>query len=54
MLVVLALHGAMGGHDQSALLSLAALPDSYRCVAVSRLSYLGTPQRSGKKSRATG
>lgn len=40
---VLALHGALGGYDQSALLALAAGPSGYRFIAVSRPGYLGTP-----------
>ncbi|EFL53247.1 alpha/beta hydrolase fold protein [Solidesulfovibrio fructosivorans JJ]] len=40
---VLALHGAMGGYDQSALLALAAGPSGSRTIAVSRPGYLGTP-----------
>ncbi|HYC04618.1 MAG TPA: alpha/beta hydrolase [Azospirillaceae bacterium] len=42
---ILALHGGMGGCDQSWLLARALLPDigSHRVVAVSRPGYLGTP-----------
>lgn len=40
---VLALHGAMGGYDQSLLLARAALGTSgFRVIAVSRPGYLGT------------
>lgn len=45
---VLALHGAMGGCDQSALLARAVLPhDAARVLAVSRPGYLATPLSSG-------
>ncbi|MBI5132289.1 MAG: alpha/beta hydrolase [Rhodopseudomonas palustris] len=46
---VLALHGGMGGCDQSLLLARAALGDDppLRVLAVSRPGYLGTPQPSG-------
>lgn len=47
---ILALHGGMGGHDQSWLLarSLLADPHGYRIVAPSRPGYLGTPLRVGR------
>lgn len=42
--VVLALHGAMGGYDQSVMLARAAVEDcGFQFVAVSRPGYLGTP-----------
>lgn len=41
--VVLALHGAMGGYDQSALLARTIAPAGCRVLAVSRPGYLGTP-----------
>jgi pimeloyl-ACP methyl ester carboxylesterase len=41
--VVLSLHGAMGGYDQSAILARAVGPAGCRHVAVSRPGYLGTP-----------
>ncbi|WP_420133841.1 alpha/beta fold hydrolase [Rhodopseudomonas sp.] len=46
---ILALHGGMGGCDQSLLLARAALGDDppYRILALSRPGYLGTPQSSG-------
>lgn len=46
---LLALHGGMGGHDQSQILAQAILenPAAYRVIAVSRPGYLGTPQTSG-------
>ena len=42
--VFLALHGGMGGYDQSWLLARALLPDlgAYRVLALSRPGYLGT------------
>lgn len=45
---LLALHGGMGGYDQSLLLARAALGDEpdARVIAVSRPGYLGTPLRS--------
>ena len=45
---VLALHGAMGGHDQSLLLARTIGEAGHRYVAVSRPGYLGTPLRSGR------
>lgn len=45
---VLAVHGAMGGHDQSLLLARTIGEPGYRYLAVSRPGYLGTPLRSGK------
>jgi pimeloyl-ACP methyl ester carboxylesterase len=50
---VLALHGAMGGYDQSDLLARALLgaglgAAGYRVVAVSRPGYLGTPLSLGR------
>ena len=44
---LLALHGAMGGHDQSLLLVRTLGLAGFRCVAVSRPGYLGTPLRAG-------
>jgi pimeloyl-ACP methyl ester carboxylesterase len=40
---VLALHGAMGGYDQSAILARLVGPPDGRVIAVSRPGYLGTP-----------
>lgn len=47
---LLALHGGMGGYDQSLLLARAALGDApaARVIALSRPGYLGTPLRSGE------
>lgn len=46
---LLALHGGMGGRDQSLILARALFGDGgdYRVIAVSRPGYLGTPQTSG-------
>lgn len=46
---LLALHGGMGGFDQSWLLAraLAPVPERHRVVAVSRPGYLGTPLTVG-------
>ncbi len=46
--VILAIHGAMGGYDQSEILAEAIAPPGYRVIAVSRPGYLGTPISSGK------
>lgn len=45
---VLAIHGAMGGHDQSLLLARTIGPPGHRYLAVSRPGYLGTPLASGR------
>jgi pimeloyl-ACP methyl ester carboxylesterase len=45
---VLALHGALGGHDQSRILALTVGPAGYRYIAVSRPGYLSTPLASGQ------
>lgn len=47
---LLALHGGLGGYDQSWLLARALLADprSHRVIAVSRPGYLGTLQRLGR------
>ncbi len=45
---VLALHGAMGGHDQSAILARTIGEAGYRFLCVSRPGYLGTPLSSGR------
>ncbi|WP_031337861.1 alpha/beta fold hydrolase [Rhodopseudomonas sp. B29] len=51
---VLALHGGMGGCDQTLLLARAALGDAspYRVLALSRPGYLGTPMESGTTPEA--
>ncbi len=45
---VVALHGAMGGYDQSPILAQTVGDPDCRYVAVSRPGYLGTPIGSGK------
>lgn len=45
---ILALHGAMGGYDQSAMLARAAVHGGFQIVAVSRPGYLGTPLGLGR------
>lgn len=40
--VVIALHGAMGGYDQSEILATTILPKGYRTLALSRPGYLGS------------
>jgi pimeloyl-ACP methyl ester carboxylesterase len=47
---VLAVHGAMGGHDQSMLLARVIGPPGFRYLAVSRPGYLGTPLASGRSA----
>lgn len=47
---LLALHGAMGGYDQSDLLARTIGEAGYRVLAVSRPGYLGTPLNSGRSS----
>jgi pimeloyl-ACP methyl ester carboxylesterase len=44
---VLALHGAMGGYDQSRILAETIAEPGYRFLALSRPGYLGTPMGSG-------
>jgi pimeloyl-ACP methyl ester carboxylesterase len=50
--VVLILHGAMGGWDQSALLMHTIGEPGYRTIAVSRPGYLGTPLDAGRTPEA--
>ena len=45
---VLALHGAMGGYDQSLLLARGAGVPGYRYIAASRPGYLGTSLSLGR------
>lgn len=51
---VVALHGAMGGWDQSLILARTVLPPagSFRIIALSRPGYLGTPWASGAEPEA--
>jgi pimeloyl-ACP methyl ester carboxylesterase len=44
---VIALHGAMGGWDQSLILARLLAPPGYRCLGLSRPGYLGTPLSVG-------
>jgi pimeloyl-ACP methyl ester carboxylesterase len=52
--VVVALHGAMGGYDQSLILAQTIGDAGYRYLAVTRPGYLGTPLSSGKTSAQQG
>lgn len=52
--VVVALHGAMGGYDQSLLLAQTIGNGDYRYLAISRPGYLGTPLASGRNSEQQG
>lgn len=52
--VVIALHGAMGGYDQSLILAQTVGNAGYRYIAVSRPGYLGTPISSGKSPEQQG
>ncbi|MGC3996899.1 MAG: alpha/beta hydrolase [Anaeromyxobacter sp.] len=49
---VLALHGAMGGHDQSFLLARTVGEAGYRYLAASRPGYLGTPLGAARSPAA--
>lgn len=40
---ILAIHGAMGGYDQSDILGKSVGPEGYRYISVSRPGYLQTP-----------
>jgi pimeloyl-ACP methyl ester carboxylesterase len=46
--VVVTIHGAMGGYDQSLFLAQTIGDQGYRYLAISRPGYLGTPMRSGQ------
>lgn len=46
--VVLSLHGAMGGYDQSQILARTIGEANYRYLSLSRPGYLGTPLRTGE------
>jgi pimeloyl-ACP methyl ester carboxylesterase len=48
--VVVSIHGAMGGYDQSLILAQTIGDVGYRYFAVSRPGYLGTPMSSGQTS----
>ena len=49
---VLALHGAMGGWDQSLLLARTIAGAGHRFLALSRPGYLGTPLAAGRTPEA--
>jgi pimeloyl-ACP methyl ester carboxylesterase len=49
---LLALHGAMGGHDQGILLARSLGATGFRWVAPSRPGYLGTPLEAGRTPQA--
>ncbi len=51
---VVAVHGAMGGYDQSLILAQTIGDPEYRYIAVSRPGCLGTPPRTGKTSDQQG
>jgi len=52
--VVVALHGAMGGYDQSIILAQTIGSTGYRYIGMTRPGYLGTPIKSGRKPEAQG
>lgn len=52
--VVVAIHGAMGGCDQSLILAQTIGVTGYRYIAVTRPGYLGTPMSSGKSPEQQG
>lgn len=52
--VVIALHGAMGGYDQSLILAQTIAHAGYRYIAMSRPGYLGTPMSSGQSPEQQG
>lgn len=52
--VVVALHGAMGGYDQSLILAQTIGNAGYRYLAMTRPGYLGTPISSGKTPEQQG
>lgn len=52
--VVVSLHGAMGGYDQSLILAQTIGNEEYRYLAMSRPGYLGTPISSGQAPEQQG
>lgn len=52
--VVVAVHGAMGGYDQSLIFAQTIGSSDYRYFAISRPGYLGTPIVSGKTAEQQG
>jgi pimeloyl-ACP methyl ester carboxylesterase len=51
---VIAIHGAMGGYDQSLILAQAIGAPGYRYLCLSRPGFLGTPFAAGKTPEAQG
>jgi pimeloyl-ACP methyl ester carboxylesterase len=52
--VVVAIHGAMGGYDQSLVLAQTIGNSDFRYIAISRPGYLGTPMGSGGTTEQQG
>jgi len=52
--VVVVIHGAMGGYDQSLILAQTIGNAGYRYIALSRPGYLGTPLSSGQSPEQQG
>jgi pimeloyl-ACP methyl ester carboxylesterase len=52
--VVVAIHGAMGGYDQSLILAQTIGNAGYRYIAITRPGYLGTPMGSGQSPEQQG
>ena len=50
--VILAIHGAMGGYDQSDILGRAIGPSGFRYIGISRPGYLGTPLKGNASPEA--
>ncbi len=50
--VILTIHGAMGGYDQSDILGRTIGPDGYRYLSISRPGYLETPLKGRKSPEA--
>lgn len=51
---MVAIHGAMGGYDQSLILAQTIGNAGYRYIAMSRPGYLGTPLSSGQSPEQQG
>jgi pimeloyl-ACP methyl ester carboxylesterase len=52
--VIVAIHGAMGGYDQSVILAQTIGDIGFRYIAITRPGYLGTPMSSGKSPEQQG
>lgn len=50
--VVITIHGAMGGYDQSDVLGKTIGPSGYRYISISRPGYLGTPLKGRETAEA--